>query len=1772
MRECQRKTIWKRVVAILLCIVVLSGNGGIQCLADTVKNSEKSETKSELQSENDKASTAEINVEQSKQSDTIPSESAAIVYSGKDGDLDWSIDSEGCLRVSGVGDYEYRGYHDTMEVPEWCDNQYRLSVKSAIVNVSGIHSVGNMFCGCEELIAVNLDGLDTSKVTDMSSMFRRCKNLGTIDLSGFDTSNVTDMRWMFCGCGNLGTIDLSSFDTSNVTDMGGMFWECYNLGTIDVSNFDTSKVTNMGGMFYDCENLGIIDVSNFDTSNVTYMCHMFAYCDKLKNLDISNFDLSKVKDASYILEYSYSHTDSSAPSLETVTFPANLSTTIYLPKQEGHIWVDENRNLCTEAIIGLDKPMTYTSVDDIRWASAETQTVSISPDQTGIMVVDGETGEPLSDVNVQIELIEKATDEKGFATIASNSSGAYSILLTKEGYRQAETYFLIPKGTVKVIPMYSTKGKPKVLGVTAMIGQTETDLLQDKKCLIELEKASGTSKTMHITVGATGDVSKYQLIQNGKVIKESTKGYLHLVVTEGEGGKYYTEDLEAGYKVYVKVLGKNGEVSRLTEIGLTVSQASTLEWIDKMSESDEKGEISIGDKLKITVPSKIPLFGGSTFDIGMEGFLPVTVEADEDGKLKIAYNMDAEKTVDEFKKEYDNLKKKAKKGYLVANAFGKPASFGAGYANLKADVCGYGECYLADIKNNRFPVKVGIIITVESTTKVTQYWIPIYVTIELGADFQAEGNGTFVLENKRVTSNGLEITLKPSVWISPSVGVGVDGVLGAELSGKATLMTEMRLKNKYMKAVVEGKIEPVVYVGPWEKPLARLEGSYVIYETDQNSQAIAMETLSGGETMYSSDKYRIIPIDYLNNRTDERLIASVDDVGNVQEDDDTNVFKPEMVSEEAESVSENDIAPNMDTVSGNGIEVQTESVQMFEETEIINRSFVAQTAAEGITTVMESAFDNASPKLVHIGGEQYLFYLDGVSGRNSYDQSALFYTKSSDGIHWDMPVRVDAGRDETSDQYFDVAVSGKQIYIIWSNSDKEYTEEYIATNGEPTIESFLSDLDIMLAVLNTEDDTMLYKEMGTDRADMLPRVICDGNTVYTAWIQNSVSSQDGFFGTDNEASICFTKQSDALEESEIFTVPIEKNCFLLNFDLGILNGKVTGVVGVDTDGDLSTNDDKEIAYADLSMQDTNLSRLTDNDVDDSVPLFGELADVSCLYWYQNGNICYTTDGIRIDKIFDENDLPGIGKNFQVFDNGAGMSQIVWSAISKEENVDNAVVYAASYIDGAWQQAYTLAQVNSEYTISPDGYLKGDTPIFTYVSRNYDASTSRNKSDICIMQPNAVIDTTAKCEVAEENLTLGENLKIQAVVTNTGNQTVDTLVVTIPATADTEAFYTELQDMNLLAGQSREITIEGPALPDMMNGLYQNTITIAADVESKTSDNQAKLSFGQADLCAKVDTSMINGDNIATITVQNTGLLTTDAKLILYKDAELTQKAYETIVEDVANTDWKTIAINLSMVDIKTNAFYLVLEDCNTDETLKEIYTSDNRELITLGFGAEKEYGTSEETPSDSGQESGKDDRPSGDENKGNGSAPANEENTNKVMKVSSIQITAPSKKLAAGKKVQFAAEIAPANADNQSVTWSSSNKKYATVDANGKVTFKKAGAGKSVVITATANDGSGVSASYKIKIMKDSVKKVKLSAASKSIKAGKSVKIKAVITTTGKQANKTLKWTSSNEEYATVNSKGKVKTKKAGKGKTVTITATTTDGSGKKAKIKLKLK
>ena len=89
-----------------------------------------------------------------------------------------------------------------------------------------------------------------------------------------------------------------------------------------------------------------------------------------------------------------------------------------------------------------------------------------------------------------------------------------------------------------------------------------------------------------------------------------------------------------------------------------------------------------------------------------------------------------------------------------------------------------------------------------------------------------------------------------------------------------------------------------------------------------------------------------------------------------------------------------------------------------------------------------------------------------------------------------------------------------------------------------------------------------------------------------------------------------------------------------------------------------------------------------------------------------------------------------------------------------------------------------------------------------------------------------------------------------------------------------------------------------------------------------------------------------------------------------------------------------------------------------------------------------------------------------------------------ITKVKKIELNKTSAKLKAGKKIALKATILPAYADNLGLSWSVSNKKWATVSSKGIVTAKKAGAGHTVKVTVTSKDGSKVKAFCKIRITK----------------------------------------------------------------------------------------
>ncbi|WP_172916778.1 Ig-like domain-containing protein [Capnocytophaga canis] len=168
----------------------------------------------------------------------------------------------------------------------------------------------------------------------------------------------------------------------------------------------------------------------------------------------------------------------------------------------------------------------------------------------------------------------------------------------------------------------------------------------------------------------------------------------------------------------------------------------------------------------------------------------------------------------------------------------------------------------------------------------------------------------------------------------------------------------------------------------------------------------------------------------------------------------------------------------------------------------------------------------------------------------------------------------------------------------------------------------------------------------------------------------------------------------------------------------------------------------------------------------------------------------------------------------------------------------------------------------------------------------------------------------------------------------------------------------------------------------------------------------------------------------------------------------------------------------------------------------------------------------------------------------------------KVITVAYVSLDNETITLLEGDTKTLVATVSPTNATNKKITWTTTDKTIATVDANGKVTAITAGV---VSITATTEDG-GKKASCRVTVEKNIVAVTNVSIQPESIvlAIGNQRQLSATVSPTN-ATNKKVTWTSADPSIATVTANGKVTGVASG---TVYITATTEDG-GKKASCKV---
>lgn len=166
-----------------------------------------------------------------------------------------------------------------------------------ILNTEGVTTMSGMFKDCK-VKHLDLRNLRTNNVTDFSNMFCSCNDLIDLNVDGFDTSQAKDFHGMFQGCIKLTQLSVKHFNVGNVLHMSYLFSRCRSLKVIDLEGWNFSQVMDANEMFGYCEHLEKI-IADFNFKIINGMAYMFGCCTKLSEVDLSHSDLSHVFDFGY---------------------------------------------------------------------------------------------------------------------------------------------------------------------------------------------------------------------------------------------------------------------------------------------------------------------------------------------------------------------------------------------------------------------------------------------------------------------------------------------------------------------------------------------------------------------------------------------------------------------------------------------------------------------------------------------------------------------------------------------------------------------------------------------------------------------------------------------------------------------------------------------------------------------------------------------------------------------------------------------------------------------------------------------------------------------------------------------------------------------------------------------------------------------------------------------------------------------------------------------------------------------------------------------------------------------------------------------------------------------------------------------------------------------------------------------------------------------------------------------------------------------------------
>lgn len=150
-------------------------------------------------------------------------------------------------------------------------------------------------------------------------------------------------------------------------------------------------------------------------------------------------------------------------------------------------------------------------------------------------------------------------------------------------------------------------------------------------------------------------------------------------------------------------------------------------------------------------------------------------------------------------------------------------------------------------------------------------------------------------------------------------------------------------------------------------------------------------------------------------------------------------------------------------------------------------------------------------------------------------------------------------------------------------------------------------------------------------------------------------------------------------------------------------------------------------------------------------------------------------------------------------------------------------------------------------------------------------------------------------------------------------------------------------------------------------------------------------------------------------------------------------------------------------------------------------------------------------------------------------------NAPKTVYATDVEVSNMPTNLNVGESTRLEGSVYPSNADDQDISWESSNTQVATVDSNGNL--RAVGVGSAVITAETSN---GITAEYEINISEVAAQAISIAGKTPNIQIGNNTQL-SVVFVPENTTFKNIEWRSDNENIVSVDQTGKLSALNIGK-------------------------